>query len=100
MLVLVWLVISDLYLFHLIVLLNLVFNCSKSILSSSTDKVTTGIYSFVSVILNVGLSGLLTTATAGLASRAASLVASLIIAQFSDQVKSLRPSDLSVMLVL
>ena len=54
----------------------------------------------MSVILNVGLSGLLTTATAGLASRAASLVASLIIAQFSDQVKSLRPSDLSVMLVL
>ena len=54
----------------------------------------------MSVILNVGFFGLLTAATAGLASRAASLVASLIIAQFSDEVKSLRPSDLSVMPVL
>ena len=56
-LVLVWLVISDLYLFHLIVLLNPDFNCSKKLLSSFVDKVTTGTYNFVSVILNVAPVG-------------------------------------------
>ena len=35
-------VISDLYLFHLIVLLNPVLYCSKSVLSFLVDKVTTG----------------------------------------------------------
>ena len=77
MLVLALLVISDLYLFHLIVLLNPVFNCSKSWLSS-VDKVTTGAYSFVSVILNIAFSRLLTTATAGLPAGSASLVALLV----------------------
>ena len=38
---LVCLDISDLYLFHLIVLLNPVFNCSKGLLSSSVDRVNT-----------------------------------------------------------
>ena len=41
-----------LYLFHFIVLLNPVFNCSKSFMSFSFDKVTTGTYNFVSVFLN------------------------------------------------
>ena len=54
----VWLVITDLYLFHLIVLLKPVLNCSKSLLSSSVDKVTTGTYNFVSVILSVTFVGL------------------------------------------
>ena len=57
MLFLVWLVISDLYLFHLIVLLNPVLNYSKSFLSFSVDKVTTGTYNFVSVIWNIAPVG-------------------------------------------
>ena len=52
-----WLIISDLCLFHLIVLLNAVLNCSKSILSCSLKKVTTGTYNFVSVIWNVAFVG-------------------------------------------
>ena len=48
---------SDLYLLHLIVFLNPVLNCSKSVLSFSVDKVTTGTYSFVTVILNVPFVG-------------------------------------------
>ena len=40
------------------------FNCSKSLLSSSVDKVTTGTYNFVSFILNVAPVGLLTATTA------------------------------------
>ena len=45
--------ISDVYFCYLIVLVNPVFNCSKSLLSSSVDKVTAGTYNFVSVISNV-----------------------------------------------
>ena len=86
-LVLVWLVISDLYLFHLIVLLNPDFNCSKKLLSSFVDKVTTGTYNFVSVILNVAFAGLLTAAIAGFTSGFASLVALLVNTQFSVHVK-------------
>ena len=51
-------VICDLYLLHFIVILNPVFNCSKSFLSFSFDKVTTGTYNFVSVIRNIAFSGL------------------------------------------
>ena len=47
----------------------------------------TGTYNFVSFILNVTFVGLLTAATAGSASGSASLVALLVITQFSDQVK-------------
>ena len=47
----------DLYLSHFIVLLNPDFSCSKSFVSFSFDKVTTGAYSFVSVILNVAPDG-------------------------------------------
>ena len=46
-----------------------------------------GTYNFVSFNLNVAFVGLLTAATAGSASGSASLVALLVIAQFSDQVK-------------
>ena len=77
----------DLYLFHLIVLLNPVLNCSKSVFSFSVDKVTTGTYSFTSVILNVAFVGLLIAATARSASGSASLVALLVNTQFSDHVK-------------
>ena len=87
MLVLLSLVISDLHLCHLILLLNPVFNCSKSLLSSSVDKVTTTTYYFVSSILNVAFVGLLIAATAGLALGLASFVALLVVTEFSDQVK-------------
>ena len=39
------------------VLLNPVFNCSKSFVSFSFDKVTTGTYNFVSVILSFAPDG-------------------------------------------
>ena len=78
----VWLVISDLYLFHLMVLLNTALNCSKSILSFSVDKVTTGTYNFVSVILNIAFIGEVSLRVFVLA-----LFSMLVITQFSDQVK-------------
>ena len=57
MLFLGWIFICDLYFFHLIVLLNPDFNCSKRFISFSFDKVTTDTYNFVSVISNIAFSG-------------------------------------------
>ena len=94
MLVLVWLVISDLYLFHLIVLSNPNLNCSNNLWSSLVDGVTTDTYNFVSVILNIAFVGLLTAATAGFASVTASLAVLLAITQFLDQVKIIFISQL------
>ena len=71
----------------MIVLLNPVFSCSKNLLSSSADKVTTGTYNLQSVIVKTAFVGLLILATAGSASGSASLVALLVNKQFSDQVK-------------
>ena len=65
MFVLVWLVISDLDLFHLIVRLNPNFNCSKK-LSSLVDTVTTGTYNVVSVILDVAFVETFIASLAGL----------------------------------
>ena len=76
MLLLSWLVICSLYLFHVIVLLNSVFNCFKSVLSSSVDKVTTGTYNFVSVILNVAF---VETFIAGIAGSTLGLAAYVMI---------------------
>ena len=87
MLFFVWLVISDLYLSHLIVLLNPALNCSKYLYSFPVDKVTTGTYNFVSVIWNVAFVGLSIAATVGSASGSVSLVALLVNTQFSDYVK-------------
>ena len=67
----------------MIVLLNPVFNCSKSLFSFSADRVTTGTYNFVSFIFNVAPVVLLLAFTPG----AAFLVALLVTTQFSDQVK-------------
>ena len=50
-------VICDLYLFHYTVLLNPDSNCSKSFLSFSFDKVTTGTYNFEFVIWNSNPDG-------------------------------------------
>ena len=61
--------------------LNPIFNCSKSFVSFSFDKVTTGIYNFVSVILNIAPDG---------AAIAGSTSASSVIStktKFLDQVK-------------
>ena len=69
------------------VLLNPVLNCSKSVLSLSVDRVTTGAYNFTSVILNVAFFGLLNAATAGSASGSASLGTLLVNTQFSGHVK-------------
>ena len=87
MLVLVCLDISDQYLFHLIVLLNPVFNCCKSFLSSLLDKVTTGTYNFVSVILNVAPIGALTLGTGESVLGSTSCVVSSVIIKFLDQAK-------------
>ena len=83
-------VICDLYLFHFIVLLNPDFNCSKSFISFSFDKLTTGTYNFVSVILNSSSAG---GAIAGLLPCAFLLVISAK-AQFLDQVKTNSTSQL------
>ena len=56
-------------------------------MSFSVDKVTTGTYHFVSVILNPALVGLSIAATAEFTSGSASLVALLVNTQFSDHVK-------------
>ena len=74
-------VICDLYLLHFIVLLNPVFNCSKSFESFSFDKVTTGTYNFVSVILNVVPDG----ATIAVITPAFTVISATT--QFLDQVK-------------
>ena len=68
----------------MIVLLNLVFNCAKSLLSFSADKVATGTYNLQSVILKVAFVGLLILSTAGSASGSSSLVGLLGKAQFLD----------------
>ena len=87
MLILVEVVIPDLYLFHFIVLLNPTFNCSEILMSSLVDKVTTVTYNVVSFISNIEFVRLLTAAPGGFTSGSASLVALLVITQFSDQVK-------------
>ena len=56
-------------------------------MSYCVDKVTTGTYNFVSVILNVVFVGLLTGASAGFASGSASLVDFFVYTHFSDHVK-------------
>ena len=52
--------------FYLIVLLNYVFDYCNNLLSSSVDKVATGIYNFLSVIENTAFVGALIPATKGL----------------------------------
>ena len=56
LLFLVWLVISDLYFFHLIVLLNPVLTCSKIRLPFAVDKVTTGMYIGIKTYRSYALS--------------------------------------------
>ena len=86
MLLLVCLFIYDLYLFHLIVLLNPVCNCSNNLLSFLVDKVTSGTYKFVSVIYGAPV-GFSIPATAALVLGLASLFVWFVNTQFSNQVK-------------
>ena len=81
--------ISNLYLFHLIVLFNSDLNCSKKLLSSFVHKVTTGTYNFVSVILNMAFLGASILSLSGLSPSAAAAVyvVKLVKAHFSDHVK-------------
>ena len=67
--------------FHFIVLLNPVFNCSKSFISLSFDKVTTETNNFISFILNVALDG------ATIARSASAFTVISAKTQFLDQVK-------------
>ena len=78
-----WIVICDLYLFHFIVLLNPDFDCSKSFISFSFDKLTTWTNNCVSVIWNSNLAG---AVIAGLL-LCATLTSISAKAQFLDQVK-------------
>ena len=78
----------------MIVLLNLVFNCSKSLLSFSADKVTTVTYNLQSVILKAAFVELLILSTAGSASGSSSLIALLVNIQFLDQIKVKNTSQL------
>ena len=73
-------VICDLYLFHIISLLNPDFRLVNNLISSSLDKVTTGTYNLQSVILSVAPVGALSLTTGGPASTC--LRSKLAITQF------------------
>ena len=72
--------ICDLYLFHIISLVNPDFKLVNNLISSSLDKVTTGIYNLQSVILSVALVGTLPLITGGPA--LIILFSKLVITQF------------------
>ena len=73
-------VICDLYLFHIISLLNPDFRLVINLISSSLDKVTTGRYNLQSFIASVAPVGALSLATGGPASTF--LRSKLVITQF------------------
>ena len=75
----------DFYLFHFEVLLNPDFNCFKSFLSFSVDKVTNGTYNFFPVIWNTNPFG--GTIAGGLLLFYAALTVISVKAQFIDQPK-------------
>ena len=79
----------------MIVLLNPVFNFSKSLLSFSADRATNGTYNLLSVILKFAFVGLLNSSTAGSASESSSFVALLVNRQFLDQIKAKNTLQLS-----
>ena len=74
--------------FHVIALLNPVFDRFKSLLSFSADKVTTGTYNFVSFILNVVFGGE-SSLCSGLGPSVAVInpCSKLVITQFAEQFK-------------
>ena len=85
-------VICDLYLFHIISLLNPDFRLVNNLISSSLDKVTTGTYNLQSVILSVAPVGALSLTTGGPASTC--LHSKLVITQFLSHFNSKDTSQL------
>ena len=85
-------VICDLYLFHIISLLNPDFKLVNNLISSSLDKVTAGIYNLQSFIANVAPVGELSLITGGPASTC--LSSKLVITQFSFHFSSKDTSQL------
>ena len=72
--------ICDLCLFHSISLVNPDFKLVNNLISSSLDKVATGIYNLQSVILSVVLVGALSLATLGIGR--SNLFSKLVITKF------------------
>ena len=85
-------VIFDLYLFHIISLLNPDFKLVNNLISSSLDKVTTGMYNLQSFIANVAPVGELSLPTGGPASTC--LSSKLVITQFLFHFSSKDTSQL------
>ena len=73
-------VICDLYLFHIISLLNTNFRLVNNLIPSSLDKVTTGMYNLQSFIISVAPVGALSLTTGGPASTC--LCSKLVVTQF------------------
>ena len=67
--------------------MNPVFICFNNLLLFSVDKVTTGTYNFVLVILSVAFVGLLSSTTWRLASGLSSHYTLFVTTQFSDHAK-------------
>ena len=76
-------VICDLYLVHIISLLNPDFRLVNNLISSSLDKVTTGTYNLQSVILSVAPVGELSLTKGGPASTC--LCSKLVLFHFSSK---------------
>ena len=85
-------VICHLYLFHIISLLNSDFKLVNNLISSSLDKVTTGIYNLQSFIANVAPVGELSLTAGGPASTC--LFSKLVITQFLFHFSSKDTSQL------
>ena len=82
-------VICDLYLLHIISLLNPDFRLVNSLISSSLDKVTTGTYNLQSFIANFAPVGALSLLPPSM-----SLCSKLVIMQFLSHFKSKDTSQL------
>ena len=85
-------VFCDLYLFHIISLLNPDFKLVNNLIASSLAKVTTGMYNLQSFITNVALVGELSLTTGGPASTC--LSSKLVITQFLFHFSSKDTSQL------
>ena len=85
-------VICDLYLFHIISLLNPDFRLVNNLISLSLDKINTGTYNLQSVILSVAPVGALSLTTGGPASTC--LRSKLVITQFLFHFSSKNTSQL------
>ena len=82
-------VVCDLYLFHIISLLNPDFKLVNNLVSSSLDKVTAGTYNLQSVILSVAPVGALSLLPPSI-----SLCAKLVITRFLSHFNSKDTSQL------